>query len=118
LYPRLDDGAGERRSTSTRQGAPWLKTTLVQAAWAAARHKDSYFYGQFLRLKSRRGPKRAILAAAASMRTDICYMLRDGVEFRDLGDQYFVQRDKECLTKRLLQRLPDLGIDVDVKNAA
>ena len=118
LCPRLDESAGKRRSTRTRQGAPWLKTTLVQAAWGAARHKASYFHGQFLRLKSRRGPKKAILAVAASMLTDVYYMLRDGVEFRDLGDQYFVQRDKERLTKRLLQRLRDLGVDVEVKNAA
>jgi transposase len=118
LCPRLDESAGKRRSTRTRQGAPWLKTTLVQAAWAAARKKDSYFHGQFLRLKSRRGPKKAILAVAASMLTDVYYMLRDGVEFHDLGDQYFVQCDKERVTKRLLQRLRDLGLDVEVKNAA
>jgi hypothetical protein len=52
-------------STRTRQGAPWLKTTLVQTAWAASRKKDSYFHAQFLRLKSRCGPKKAILAVAA-----------------------------------------------------
>ena len=118
LCPRLDESAGKRRSTRTRPGAPWLKTTLVQVAWAAARKKDSYFHAQFLRLKSRRGPKKAILAVAASMLTDLYYMLRDGVEFHDVGDQYFIQRDKERVTKRLLQRLRDLGVDVEVRNAA
>ena len=118
LCPRLDESAGKRRSTRTRQSAPWLKTTLVQIAWPAARKKDSYFHAQFLRLKSRRGPKKAILAVAASMLTDVYYMLRDGVEFHDLGDQYFAQRDKKHITKRLLQRLRDLGVDVEVKNAA
>jgi transposase len=117
LCPRLDESNGKRRSTRTRSGAPWLKTTLVQVAWAAARKKDSYFHAQFLRLKSRRGPKKAILAVAASMLTDVYYMLRDGVEFRDLGDQYFVQRDKQRLTQRLLQRLRDLGVEVEVKAA-
>jgi transposase len=117
LCPRLDESAGKRRSTRTRAGAPWLKTTLVQAAWAAARKKKSYFHAQFLRLKSRRGPKKAILAVAASMLTDVYYMLRDGVEFHDLGDQYFAQRDKARLTKRLLQRLQDLGVSVEVKVA-
>ena len=67
--PRLDESAGKRRSTRTRPSAPWLKTTMVQAAWAAARTKDSYFHAQFVRLKSRRGPKKAILAVAASMLT-------------------------------------------------
>jgi transposase len=115
--PRLDESAGKRRSTRTRSGAPWLKTTLVQMAWAAARKKDSYFHAQFLRLKSRRGPKKAILAVAASMLTDVYYMLRDGVEYHDLGNQYFEQRDKERLTKRLLERLRDLGVQVEVKAA-
>ena len=115
--PRLDESAGKRRSTRTRHGAPWLKTTLVQVAWTAARKKDSYFHAQFLRLKSRRGPKKAILAVAASMLTDVYVMLRDGVEFRDLGNQYFVQRDKQRLTNRLLQRLRDLGVEVEVTAA-
>jgi transposase len=115
--PRLDESNHKRRSTRVRVGAPWLKPVLVQAAWAAARTKDSYFHAQFLRLKSRRGPKKAILAVAASMLTDVYHMLRDGVEFHDLGDQYFVQQDKERLTKRLLQRLRDLGVEVEVKAA-
>lgn len=113
----MDESAGKRRSTRTREGAPWLKTTLVQAAWAAARKKDSYFHAQFLRLKSRRGPKKAIVAVAASMLTDVYYMLRAGVEFHDPGDQYFVQRDKTRMTNRLLKRLRDLGVEVEVKAA-
>jgi transposase len=118
LCPRLDESAGKRRSTRTRAGAPWLKTTLVQTAWAAARKKDCYFHAQFLRLKSRRGPKKAILAVAASMLTDVYYMLRDGVEFHDLGGQYFTVQDKQQIAKRLLRRLRDLGVEVEVKGEA
>ena len=116
--PRLDESAGKRRSTRTRPSAPWLKTTLVQAAWGAARTKDSYFHAQFARLKSRRGPKKAIMAVAASMLTAIYYMLRNGVEFEDLGAQHFVHHDKDQITKRLLRRLHDLGVEVEIKNAA
>jgi transposase len=116
--PRLDESAGKRRSTRTRPSAPWLKTTMVQAAWSAARTKNSYFYAQFARLKSRRGPKKAIMAVAASMVTAIYHMLRDGVEFHDLGNQYFAQHDKDQITTRLLRRLRDLGVEVEVKNAA
>jgi transposase len=116
--PRLDESAGKRRSTRTRPSAPWLKTTLVQAAWAAARTKDSYFHAQFARLKSRRGPKKAILAVGASMLTATYHMLRNGVEFHDLGCEHFVHHDKQQITKRLLRRLHDLGVEVEVKNAA
>ncbi len=118
LAPRLDESAGKRRSTRTRAGAPWLKTTLVQAAWAAARKKDSYFHAQYLRLKSRRGPKKAILAVAASMLTGVYHMLRDGVEFHDLGADYFAHHDKQQIAKRLLRRLRDLGVEVEVKTMA
>jgi len=115
--PRLDESAGKRRSTRTRQTSPWLKPTLINAAWAATRKKDSYLRAQFLRIKSRRGAKKAILAVASSMLTAAYFMLRDGVEYHELGHQYFQQRDKEQLAKRLLQRLRDLGVAVEV-NAA
>jgi transposase len=116
--PRLDESAGKRRSTRTRPSAPWLKTTMVQAAWAAARTKDSYFHAQFVRLKARRGPKKAILAVGASMLTAVYHMLRDGVEFHDLGSQHFTHHDKQQITNRLLRRLRALGVEVEVKKAA
>ena len=117
LCPRLDESAGKRRSTRTRQTTPWLKPTLINAAWAATRKKDSYLRAQVLRIKSRRGAKIAILAVASSMLTAVYFMLRDGVEYHDLGAHYFEHRNKEQLTKRLLQRLRDLGVAVEVKAA-
>ena len=115
--PRLDESAGKRRSTRTRRTTPWLKPTLINAAWAATRKKDCYLRAQFLRIKSRRGAKKAILAVASSMLTAAYFMLRDGVEYHDLGARHFEQRDKEQLAKRLLQRLRDLGLAVEVKAA-
>jgi len=115
--PPLDESAGKRRSNRTRQSAPWLKPTLINAAWAATRKKDSYLRAQFLRIKSRRGAKKAILAVASSMLTAAYFMLRDGVEYHDLGAHHFEQRDKEQLAKRLIQRLRDLGVAVEVKAA-
>src|SRR3954469_24083107 len=57
LCPRNDESAGKRRSTRLRKGAPWLKTTLVQCAWAGKRKKGSDLQAQFQRLRHRRGPK-------------------------------------------------------------
>jgi len=56
LCPRLNQSAGKVKSRTLRDGAPWLKTVLVQSAWAASRNKDAYLRAQFLRIKSRRGP--------------------------------------------------------------
>lgn len=118
LCPRSDESAGKRRSTRTRKGDPWLKTMLVTAAWAAARTKNSYLRAQFLRLKGRRGSKKAILAVAASMLTATFYMLRDGVEYRDLGPDHFDRTDSTKTIARLTRRLRDLGCDVEVKPKA
>jgi len=117
LCPRLDESAGKRLSTRTRPSNPWLKTTLVQAAWAAARTKNTYLRAQFLRLKSRRGPKKTILAVASSMLIAAYHMLKHDLDYRDLGADHFDRRDKTKLAHRLLQRLQELGLTVEVRAA-
>jgi hypothetical protein len=98
-----------------RKGAPWLKTTSVQCAWAAVRKKDSYLKAQFLRIKTRRGPKKAIMAVAASILTAIYHMLKDGTLYQDLGSNHFQTRSKGQQTQRLVKRLADLGYEVALK---
>jgi len=118
LCPRMDQSAGKRRSTRVRHGAPWLKTVLVQAAWAGSRKRDSYLRAQFLRLKGRRGAKKAIVAVAASMLTSAFYMLRDGVGYQDLGPDHFDRRDRTRIANRLVRRLEELGLKVQIEAAA
>jgi len=118
LCPRSDESAGKRRSTRTRKGDPWLKTLMVQSAWAASRKKNSYFRAQFLRLRTRRGPMKAIVAVAASLLTTIYYVLLRREPYRDLGADHFDRRDPAKLAKRLVRRLNDLGFEVDIRTAA
>ncbi len=118
LCPRLHESAGKRLSTRTRPGNPWLKTTLVQVAWVAARTRNTYLRAQFLRLKARRGPKKAILAVAASILTAAYHILKNSTTYHDLGADHFERRDKTRITKRLIRRLEDLGLQVEVKPAA
>src|SRR5215210_6098342 len=112
LCPRSDESAGKRRSTRLRKGAPWLKTTLVQCAWAASRRKDGYLRAQFQRLRQRRGPKKAVCAVAASMLTAAYHMLRDGTFYQDLGPDHFDRRAKGDRTARLVKQLTALGYSV------
>jgi transposase len=116
--PRNDESAGKRRSTRVRKGAPWLKTTLVSAAWAAVRVKDSYLQAQFHRLRARRGAKKAILAVAASMLTATYHMLKNAVEYQDLGAEHFARRDREKIIQRLVRRITDLGCHVQLTPSA
>ncbi|HEU0277727.1 MAG TPA: IS110 family transposase [Rhodanobacteraceae bacterium] len=109
MCPRNDESAGKRRSTRLRRGGKWLKTTLVQAAWAAIKVKGSYLQAQFHRLRARRGAKKAIIAVAASMLTAAWHMLRDGTEWHDLGAAHFDRADAAKTASRLIRRLQQIG---------
>ncbi|HXH83230.1 MAG TPA: IS110 family transposase [Candidatus Tectomicrobia bacterium] len=112
LSPRNDESAGKRRSTRVRPGAPWLKTMLVQCAWCATRAKGSYLRAKFLRIRARRGPRKAILAVAAALTRAFWFMLKHGAEWRDLGPDYFTRTERTKIATRLVRRLADMGFSV------
>ena len=91
---------------------------LVQCAWAAKRAKDSYYMAQFHRLRSRRGPQKAICAVAASILTAIYHMLKSGLPHRDLGADYFDRRSLEAKAKCLVSQLAKLGFAVQLQPLA
>lgn len=115
LCPSQNESAGKRKRTRLRKGAPWLKTMLVQCAWAAKRANNSYYKAQFFRLKARRGPQKAICAVAASILTAIYHMLKNGVLHQDLGVAYFDHRSPESKAKRLARQIAKLGYDVTLQ---
>jgi transposase len=111
LCPRNDESAGKRRSTRVRPGATWLKPLLIQCAWCATRARGTYLQAQYLRLRARRGPKKAIVAVAASMLTAIYHMLKNGTEYVDLGPNHFV-KDRTRAANQLIRKLGKLGFEV------
>jgi transposase len=118
MCPRNDESAGKRRSNRLRKGAPWLKTIVVQCAQAAKNKKGSYYQAQYLRLRSRRGPKKAICAVAASILTAIFHMLKNGTVYQDLGADHFNRRSKTTQTQRLVRRLQHMGYAVQIQPLA
>lgn len=118
LCPRMDESAGKRRSNRVRHGNGWLKTTLVQAAWAATRTKDTYLRSQFLRIRSSRGSKKAVIAVAASILTAAYFILRDGSQYRELGPHYLETLRQVKSAQHLQRRLERLGYEVQLKKVA
>jgi transposase len=118
MCPGQNESAGKRKRTRLRKGAPWLKTILIQCAWAAKRAKDSYYKAQFFRLQSKRGPQKAICAVAASLLTAIYHMLKDGTVHQDLGSGYFDQRAPHIKVKRLVNQITKLGFEVTLQPVA
>jgi transposase len=118
LCPGQNESAGKRRNGRLRKGAPWLKTMLIQCAWAAKRSKNSYYKAQYYRLKARRGSQKAICAVAASILTAIYHILKDRVPHEDLGVDYFDKRKPEAKVKRLVGQIAKLGFEVTLQPIA
>lgn len=117
LCPRMDESAGKRRSTRLRKGNVWLKTMLVQCAWAAIR-KEGYLRALFLRIRARQGSKKAIVAVAAAILTAVHGILRDHEPYRDLGAEHFNRHDRQRVASRLARRIRSLGYEIEMRPAA
>jgi transposase len=118
LCPGQNQSAGKRKSSRLRKGAPWLKTMLVQCAWAAKRQNNSYYKAQFHRLCARRGPQKAICAVAAAILTAIYHIILRGTPHQDLGADYFDHRSSEAKANRLVAQLSKLGYAVQIQPLA
>jgi len=112
LAPGNNESAGKHYSGATGHGNRWLRSGLVQAAWAAVKVKTSYLSSFYHRLAGRRGAKRAIIAVAHRMLNAIYHMLTHHEPYRDLGATYLDERNKVSLIKRTERRFKDLGYRV------
>jgi transposase len=116
LCPGNEESAGKRKRNRTTKGDVWLRRALTQAAWAAARKKNSYFQAQYRRLAGRRGKKRAAIAVAHSLQEVIYHLLKDPtLEYKDLGGDYFDSLDPKRLCRHLVKRLESLGYEVTLQ---
>jgi hypothetical protein len=69
-------------------------------------------------LRARRGPKKAVIAVAASMLTAAYYILRNDVPYHELGADHFTRHDRAKTVDRLARRIRQLGYEVDLRPAA
>lgn len=115
MSPGNDESAGKRRSGKTPKGNKWIRRTLTQSAWAATKRKGGYLSAQYRQLAARRGKKRAIVALGHTILVAAYHMLKDGVDYRDLGSDYFDQRRRTRTAKHLVDRLESLGYEVKLE---
>jgi hypothetical protein len=117
MCPGNRESAGKRMSGRTRKGSPWLRGILIDAAHGAAR-TPTYLGAQYHRIAARRGGKRAAVAVGHSQLVIAYHVLRRGEPFHDLGANYFDERDREHVRRRLTRRLEALGSEVSITTAA
>lgn len=113
---------GKQRSGKARKDNAVLRSALCEAAWSAAKTRDTYLAAQFKRFSRRFGKRnesKAIFAVAHTMRVGIWWMLTNNVDYQELGSDYFEQRtDQTAQTRRLVRQLERLGHQVSLTPAA
>ena len=118
MCPGNNESAGKRRSGRTRKANPWLRATLVEAANAAIRKRNTYLAAQYHRLVVGLGHKKAVMAVAHSILVIIYHMLQRGSSYQDLGYLYFDQQNRQSAERRLTRNLERLGYKVMLQPAA
>lgn len=114
LCPGQNESAGKRISGKTRKGNKKLRSTLVEAAKAAARTKNTYLSSQYHRLAARRGANRATVAVAHSILSMAYYILKRKQPYIELGPTYYEERKRDVIIKQSIRKLESLGVSVSV----
>ncbi|HET8826068.1 MAG TPA: IS110 family transposase, partial [Terriglobales bacterium] len=118
LCPGNRESGGKRLPSKTRKANVYLRRSLCQAAWGASHSKNSYLAALYRRQRNRLGHNQAIFALAHQLLRIAYTLLRRGEDYRELGADYFDQKNKPKVVNRLLQRLTRLGFYVTLQAAA
>lgn len=81
LCPGNDQSAGKRRTGKTTKGSQWLRTLLVQVAWAASHTKETILSASYRHWAKRMGKKKALVAVAHKVLKLIHKLLREGKDY-------------------------------------
>jgi transposase len=116
VCPGNNESAGKRHHASIGGGNRWLRSALLEAAWAVSHsRRPTFFTARYRRLAGRRGKKRAAVAIAHSLLLAVYHLLKDGVVFQDLGPAHFERQNRDAIIRRSLHRLETLGCKVTVE---
>jgi len=83
MCPGNNESAGKRRTGKTTKGSQWLRTTLVQVAWAASHTKETIFSACYHRWAKRLGRKKALVAVAHKILVVIYHLLKDRTDYQE-----------------------------------
>ena len=118
MCPGNNESAGKNKSGRITYGNAFLRTFLVQMAWAAARTKNTYLSSKYKRLVGRRGKKRAVIAVGHKILIAAYFIMKNKVGYNELGEEYLnnFRRDKLInYYKNQLQKLdPNVNFDKEV----
>lgn len=115
LAPGSNESAGRRKRGQTRKGSPWLRATMIEAAHAAGRSKNTYVGALYHRLVGRIGKKRAAVAVARTLLVSIYHILTTHQPYHELGADFQGRRNQQAVARRAVRQLESLGYAVSLQ---
>ncbi|OJV13932.1 MAG: IS110 family transposase [Dyadobacter sp. 50-39] len=111
VCPGNNESAGKVRSARTTHGNTYLKTTLIEASWAASHTINTYLSFKYHKLTQRRGKKKAAMAIAHHILTASYHILRDKLPYKEpaMRAEILIERRKAEIL-RLENRVRKLKI--------
>jgi transposase len=111
LCPGNKVSGGKRLSGKTKPSNNRAAAALRMAAFTLYRSQTSL--GAYLRrLKSQKGPMKAITATAHKLAKIIYNMLRDGVEYKEAGQTYYEEQYRGRVLRNLRRKAAELGFNL------
>jgi len=111
LCPGNKVSGGKRLGGKTKRVRNRAASTLRMAANTLYRN-DSALGAYFRRLKFRLGAPKAITATAHKLAIIIFNMLKNGIEYVEIGQNYYEQQYHERMVKNLSMRAKTLGFEL------
>lgn len=118
VSPGCNESGGKKKSSRTTHGDKYLKSILTQFAWAASRTKNTYLRSKYDSLVGRRGKKRALVAIGHKILIAAYFILKDKTAYRELGGQYLDSRKKDRQIQRYMDKLRELGVEINTEMVA
>lgn len=112
MCPGNNESAGKRKSGRTRRGNNYLKTTLVEAAWAASRTKGTFLGAKYHITAKRRGGKRAAVAIGHQILKAVYHIISRGESYKEIGAESARNRKSEARNRSIIRELEKLGYSV------
>jgi len=108
LCPNNRRSGGKVLSTRTRKTNSRANKALRQAAYSLHR-SPSYLGAYFRRMRARLGAAMAITATARKLACIIYKMLKEQIEYVDLGEDFYLRKNRNREIQKLIQKAGALG---------
>jgi transposase len=99
--PGVHESSNNKTFVKCHPGNKYLRTIMIQVAWAAVRIKNGYWRAEYQRLKKSHGAKKAIVAVAHRLIKVVYKVIMTGHQYEKWpADRYYQNRAKTVEYKR------------------